>query len=248
MKSGYIENMDFKTVLKREANKINIELTNEMLEKFEIYKNLLIDWNEKINLTAITEDYEVIMKHYIDCLEITKYISKGNKIIDIGTGAGFPGIVISIFFGDDIELTLLDALNKRLIFLEEVRKKLNLKNIKIVHGRAEELAHKEGYRESYDVVVSRAVSNLSTLLEYDIAYIKVGGRCLFLKGDNVNIEINESKKAFDKLKCSIVKLYQYQYSIKEEIYHRYILDILKDEITPKIYPRNNVQIKKNPLK
>jgi 16S rRNA (guanine527-N7)-methyltransferase len=248
MKNDYIEKYGFKMVLKQEADKVGIDLTDEMLQKFEKYKDLLIEWNQKMNLTSITEDYEVIMKHYIDCLEIVKYIPDGSNIIDVGTGAGFPGIVISIYFNNKVKITLLDALNKRLIFLKEVIKELNLKNIEIVHGRAEELANKEEYRQQYDIVVSRAVSNLSTLLEYDSGYIKVGGKCLFLKGDSVNIEIDEAKKAFDILKCSVSNLYKYTYEVNNEKYHRYILEIFKNDNTPKNYPRNNGQIKKNPLK
>ena len=118
MKNDYIEKYGFKMVLKQEADKVGIDLTDEMLQKFEKYKDLLIEWNQKMNLTSITEDYEVIMKHYIDCLEIVKYIPDGSNIIDVGTGAGFPGIVISIYFNNKVKITLLDALNKRLIFLK----------------------------------------------------------------------------------------------------------------------------------
>ena len=154
--------MDFKLSLKEEAKKNGLELTDSMLDKFEIYKDLLLLWNEKINLTAITDEYEIIMKHFIDCLEIVKYIKNGENIIDVGTGAGFPGLVIAIYFEDKVNITLLDALNKRLIFLQEVIEKLHLKNIKIVHGRAEEIPRKQEYRECYDIVVSRAVANLTT--------------------------------------------------------------------------------------
>ena len=156
---------DFINILKKEAKNRNIELTDKALERFELYKNLMLEWNEKMNLTAITDEYQIIMKHFIDCLEITKYMSGNEKVIDVGTGAGFPGIVIAIYF-ENINITLLDSLNKRLIFLEEVVKNLNLKNVNIVHARAEEFAHKDEYRNKYDLVVSRAVANLSNLLEY----------------------------------------------------------------------------------
>ncbi|MDD3303321.1 MAG: 16S rRNA (guanine(527)-N(7))-methyltransferase RsmG [Clostridia bacterium] len=238
---------EFKDVLREEASKIDINLTEEMLIKFEIYKELLVEWNKKMNLTAITEDYEVIMKHFVDCLEIVKYIHEGQNIVDVGTGAGFPGIVISIYFNSRIKMTLLDAQNKRLLFLEEVIKQLKLQNIEIVQGRAEELAHKDEYRQQYDIVVSRAVANLSTLLEFDSAYIKVGGKCLFLKGENVNIEIKEAKKAFDILHCELDNQYTYTYNIKGESYDRRVLSIKKIANTPPNYPRNNGQIKKNPL-
>ena len=167
-----INELDFKNTLREEALNIDIELTNRQLENFEKYKELLVEWNEKMNLTAITTDYDVIMKHFVDCLEIVKYIEKGSKVIDVGTGAGFPGVVIAIYFENDINITLLDSLNKRLIFLEEVIKTLDLKHVNIVHARAEEYVQNELIRESYDVVVSRAVAPLNVLLEYDIPYLK----------------------------------------------------------------------------
>lgn len=237
---------DFKEVLKEEALKININLSDEMLQKFEIYKDLLIEWNEKMNLTAITEEYEIIMKHFIDCLEIVKYIDKSKNIIDVGTGAGFPGVVIAIYF-NNAKITLLDSLNKRLIFLQEVIEKLKLENVEIVHGRAEELAHLEKYREKYDVVVSRAVANLTTLLEYDIGYLKVGGIALFLKADSVDVEIENARNAMGILGCKIISVYDYSYNIHDEIFTRKVLKIKKNKITNEKYPRNFGKIKKSPL-
>lgn len=248
MKSVKNGNYDFKKVLKEEAEKIGILLTDKQLSRFEMYKQLLVEWNEKINLTAITEDYEVITKHFIDCLEIVKYIDKKSNIIDVGTGAGFPGIVIAIYFENDISITLLDSLNKRLIFLQEVVDKLQLENITITHGRAEEMAHKEEFREQYDVVVSRAVANLCVLLEYDSPYMKVNGKCLLMKGDKVESEVTESKKALDILKCKITNNYTYNYKVNEEVYNRNILEVKKINNTPNKYPRNYGKIKKNPLK
>ena len=241
------ELINFKEKLKEEAIKIGVVLTDKQLIQFENYKDLLVEWNEKVNLTAITEDYQIIMKHFIDCLEIVKYIKDGSNVIDVGTGAGFPGIVIAIYFNERINITLLDSLNKRLLFLQEVKEKLNIKNVKIVHGRAEELAHKEEYRNIYDVVVSRAVANLSVLLEYDIAYIKVNGRCLFLKSNNVENEIEEAKKAFNILNSKIENIYDYSYIIENEVYNRKILEIKKIKDTPIKYPRNYRKIKKKPL-
>ena len=124
------ENIDFKEVLYQEAKNINIELTEEQLNQFELYKEILIEWNKKMNLTAITDEYQIIMKHFVDCLEVTKYIMKNSTIIDIGTGAGFPGMVIAIYFGKDVNITLVDALRKRISFLVEVKDKLNLKDLK----------------------------------------------------------------------------------------------------------------------
>lgn len=237
---------DFINILKKEAKNRNIELTDKALERFELYKNLILEWNEKMNLTAITDEYQIIMKHFIDCLEITKYMSGNEKVIDVGTGAGFPGIVIAIYF-ENINITLLDSLNKRLIFLEEVVKNLNLKNVNIVHARAEEFAHKDEYRNKYDLVVSRAVANLSNLLEYDVGYLKLNGKLLLLKGDNVNDEINTSKNTFNVLGCKIQNIYDYEYDVNGEIFNRKVLEIKKLKNTPEKYPRNYGKMKKNPL-
>ena len=247
MKSDLNGKYGFQEVLKEEVNKMGLTLTDEQVKQFEEYKNLLVEWNEKINLTAITEDYEVIMKHFIDCLEVVKYIETGSNIIDVGTGAGFPGLVIAIYFDGKVNITLLDALNKRLLFLQDVVEKLGLKNINIVHGRAEEMAQKDEYREVYDVVVSRAVANLGVLLEYDTPYIKVNGKCLFMKGDKLQEELKDAKKAIEVLNCKVTNNYIYKYNVDDEEYTRNILEVRKYKNTPKKYPRNYGKIKKNPL-
>lgn len=239
--------INFKDTLKAEASKMNISLNDNVLNQLEIYKNLLLEWNEKINLTAITDNYEIIMKHFIDSLEIVKYIDSSKKVIDVGTGAGFPGIVIAIYFEGKLEITLLDALNKRINFLQEVINMLKLSNITLVHGRAEECAKMKEYREKYDTVVSRAVANLPVLLEYEIPYVKIDGNCLIMKGDNVDVEIEKANKAFGILNCKIINRYKYNYTVNEEMYNRVILDIKKTRETSNKYPRNNGQIKKNPL-
>lgn len=239
--------INFKESLKKEAKNIGIDLSEKQLNNFEIYKDLLIEWNEKINLTAITDEYQIIMKHFIDCLEIVKYIKEGTNIVDVGTGAGFPGLVIAIYFENKVNITLLDALNKRLLFLEEVVNKLQLPNIKLVHGRAEEMAHKEEYRNKYDLVVSRAVANLSVLLEYDIAYLKTNGTALLLKSSNLENEINEAKNSLNILNCKIQNIYEYSYMVEDELFTRKVLEIKKIKDTPIKYPRNYGKIKKNPL-
>lgn len=239
--------IDFKNILLKESEKRKISLDKKLLERFELYKNLLLKWNEKINLTAITDDFDIIMKHFVDCLEVTKYINRNSKIIDIGTGAGLPGLVISIFFDDNIKVTLVDSLNKRINFLNEVVKSLDLKNISIIHGRAEELGNKEEYREKYDYVVSRAVAPLNVLSEYDSPFLKVNGKALFLKGNRVKDEIDISKKAFEILKLKIKNIYNYNYTVNVEEYSRSIVEIIKINHTPKKYPRNYGKIKKCPL-
>ena len=244
-----LENIsDFKDTLYNEALKINIELNKNQLEKFELYKNMLVEWNKKINLTAITDDYAVIMKHFIDCLEIVKNINENKNVIDVGTGAGFPGVVIAIYFENKVKITLLDSLNKRLDFLEEVKKNLSLNNIKLVHARAEEYAHNEEYREMFDIVVSRAVAPLNILLEYDIPYIKKDGKALLLKGSNVNNEVEEAKNVFDILKCKLEYIKEYNYLYNNEQYTRNILIINKYDNCPIKYPRSYGKIKKSPLK
>ncbi|MCX8075130.1 MAG: 16S rRNA (guanine(527)-N(7))-methyltransferase RsmG [Clostridia bacterium] len=239
--------LDFKFKLKQKALENNIVLKEEMLEKFKIYKDLLIEWNEKMNLTAITDEDEVIVKHFVDCLECTKYIDERSSVADIGTGAGFPGIVISIFFEDKVRVTLIDALNKRLIFLEEVTNKLDLKNINIVHARAEELGINNKHRESYDIVVARAVASLNILLEYTTPYAKIGGKCLLMKGDNCKAEIEQSIKALKELNCKITNEYTYTLELLNENISRSIVEILKIKSTPVKYPRIYAKIKKQPL-
>ncbi|MBR2785238.1 MAG: 16S rRNA (guanine(527)-N(7))-methyltransferase RsmG [Clostridia bacterium] len=239
---------EFITTLIQECKKQNIELDESKAQALKEYKELLIEWNEKMNLTAITEDYEVIIKHFVDCLECTHLISNEKKIIDVGTGAGFPGMPLAIYY-PQIEFTLLDGLNKRLIFLEEVVNKLGLKNVKIVHARAEEAARNEEYFESFDAVVSRAVANLPVLLEYTSPYVKVNGKCIVMKGDNAKEELDLAKNAMNILKLKNIenKEYKYSYTINNEEYNRTILYIEKVGNTPNKYPRNYGQIKKKAL-
>lgn len=241
------ENIDFEKILFEEAKKNNIILDNEQINNFKTYKELLKEWNGKVNLTAITEDSQIIMKHFIDSLEVVKYINKNSTVIDVGTGAGFPGIVIAIYFKGDIKITLMDALNKRITFLEEVVKKLNLLNVEIVHARAEEFGQKKQYRESYDYAVSRAVAPLNVLLEFDIPFIKVGGKCLLLKGTKVNEEIQQSSRALENLNSKLTNIYKYNYLLDDEEYTRNIIEIIKEKETSSKYPRNYGKIKKSPL-
>ena len=239
---------EFINTLMEECKKQNIELDENKAKALKEYKDLLVEWNEKMNLTAITEDYEVIIKHFVDCLECTHLITDEKKIIDVGTGAGFPGMVLAIYY-PQIEFTLLDGLNKRLIFLEEVINKLELKNVKIVHARAEEAARNEDFFESFDAVVSRAVANLPVLLEYTSPYVKVNGKCIVMKGDNAQEELELAKNAMNILKLKNIKEkeYKYSYKINNDEYNRTILYIEKMGNTPNKYPRNYGQIKKKAL-
>ena len=165
--------MDFKNNMIDLSSKIGVNMENSQIECFFKYMNILLEWNEKINLTAITEQNDIILKHFIDSLTILKYFENNKKVIDVGTGAGFPGIPISIM-RKDLNFTLLDSLNKRILFLNEVVNTLKLDNVKNVHGRAEEFA--KNHREIYDYATSRAVANLSTLTEYLLHFVKIVGK------------------------------------------------------------------------
>lgn len=237
---------EFIQTLCKECERQNIAINEKQCVDLAEYKNMLLEWNEKMNLTAITDEYEIIVKHFVDCLECTKVIKDEKNIIDVGTGAGFPGMVLAIYYKDK-NFTLLDALNKRLIFLQEVVNKLGLKNVKIVHARAEEIARIGEYREVYDASVSRAVANLPVLLEYTSPFVKVNGTCIVMKGDSIEDEIKISANALNTLKLKIEDKYNYSYIVNNEEYNRVILNIRKNSNTPQKYPRNYGQIKKKPL-
>ncbi len=166
-----------------------VEINGEIAEKLNLYGNLLLEWNEKINLTAITEPEAVLYKHFYDCILFLKHYnpSKGASLIDVGTGAGFPGMVLKIV-RPDLEITLLDSLNKRLVFLNDVIEKLGLEKIKTVHMRAEEAGKSKAHRESYDIATARAVANLQVLLEYCTPLVKKGGMFVSMKGPSAGDE------------------------------------------------------------
>jgi 16S rRNA (guanine527-N7)-methyltransferase len=239
--------MEFDTFLKEmeeKLNILNIKADEKQIKKLYDYMNLLIEWNEKINLTAIIEYKEIITKHFIDSLTILKYVEKTDSIIDIGTGAGFPGIPLKIV-NEDLNCTLLDSLNKRLNFLNEVIEKLELKNISTIHARAEELGVKQEHRERYDIAVSRAVAPLNVLLEYISPYVKVGGKCICMKGPNIEEELNLSKNAIQKLNLKIIKIENFVLVGTDNV--RNIIVLEKTGKTKETYPRQSGKIKKTPL-
>lgn len=234
-----------KNKLKEISKQINIDLNEKQLNQFKKYMDLLLEWNEKINLTAITEEDEVILKHFIDSMTANKYIEKETSIVDVGTGAGFPGIPVSIV-RDDVKVTLVDSLNKRINFLNEVISNIELKNINTIHSRAEDFGKNKQYRESFDISVSRAVANLSVLVEYLLPLVKVGGKCICMKGSEVEEEIAEAKFAIKELGGKIESVNEF--CLPGTDIKRNIIVIKKERNTPNKYPRKSGTPSKQPLK
>jgi len=193
-----MEKKDWIQELEKKAKKMQIELSNQQLEQFYLYMNLLLEWNEKINLTAITDPKEIILKHFIDSITIAPYLKNAQSILDIGTGAGFPGIPLAILENSK-DFVLMDSLNKRIIFLQEVIQNIALTRVQAIHGRAEELGKEKEHREHYDLVTSRAVAKLNILLEYMLPFVKVGGRCICMKSQEIEEELEEAKQAIELL-------------------------------------------------
>ena len=228
------------------VSQLNIELTDTQYNQFIKYYEMLIKKNEVMNLTAITEFDEVISKHFVDSISLIKVldVTKDYEIIDIGTGAGFPGIPLKIAFSN-LKITLLDSLNKRVNFLNEVIDELGLKDITALHGRAEDYAKKGQLREKFDVCVSRAVANLSTLSEYCLPYVKVGGRFISYKSEKLTEELDAASKAINVLGGKIDKKEEFVLP-ETEIYRTFmIIDKVKE--TPNKYPRKAGTPSKEPI-
>ncbi len=227
-----------------------IELSREQYAQFIRYYELLVKWNEVMNLTAITEYDEVVVKHFADSLSLVKAIpmasgdGKGCRLIDIGTGAGFPGIPLKIAF-PELKITLLDSLNKRVGFLNTVIEELGLKGIEALHGRAEDYAKKGQLRESYDLCVSRAVANLSTLSEYCLPYVKVGGKFIAYKSEKTEEEVGGARNALDKLGGRLSECVEF--NLPDTDMYRTLVVIDKEKETPGKYPRKAGTPSKEPL-
>lgn len=236
-------NIDF---LLKGSNELGLDLKKDDIDRFIKYKELLKEWNERINITAITDDEEIDIKHFLDSLTPfkTEIFNGKKKLIDIGTGGGFPGVPLKIV-NPDLDITLLDSLNKRIIFLNEVIKELDLEGIKALHGRAEELSNKIDYRESYDICVSRAVASLDTLSEYCIPFVKVGGYFVSMKGPDVEEELKSSQNAIKLLGGKIIDTIRIQIPTSD-IIHSLII-IQKISKTPTKYPRGGGKPRKDPL-
>lgn len=216
--------------------KLNISFSDKQLDQFERYYELLLEWNKKINLTAITEYEDVVIKHFADSALVCRFFdfNKGSYLIDVGTGAGFPGIPIKIL-NPDCRIVLLDSLNKRIKFLDEVKEELGLKYTDCIHGRAEDVSRENEYRERFDFSVSRAVANLSTLSEYCIPFLKTGGKFISYKSDKSDDEIKDSGNA---LKCLNSKLTSVEeIDIPDTDIKRRIIIITSNGPVNKKYPR-----------
>lgn len=230
----------------KDLAELGIELTDRQIEKFLLYYEMLIEWNGFMNLTAITEYDEVMKKHFIDSLSLIKAydLSQERKVIDIGTGAGFPGLVLKIAF-PQLEITLLDSLNKRIQFLDAVIQNLSLTGVETVHGRAEDYAKPGKLRECFDLAVSRAVSNLSTLSEYCLPFVKQGGYFISYKSEKISEEAEAAQNAIVLLGGKIQK--QVDFTLPDSDIYRNFLLIEKISGTPKKYPRKAGLPSKEPL-
>lgn len=237
--------MQMREILSSATADYKTQLTEEKLSKFEVYYKLLKKWNEKINLTAITDAEGVAVKHFADSLSILNYcnIPQNAKVLDVGTGAGFPGVVLKIV-RPDIQLFLLDSLKKRFLFLDALLSELDL-DAEFLRGRAEEYGQDIDLRESFDLVVSRAVAQLNTLSEYCLPFVKLSGRFIAFKGSGADEEIKSSKKAFQVLGGKLRKIHTFKLPFDGG--SRSLVEIEKIQPTPGKYPRNNGRIKAKPL-
>lgn len=234
-------------LLEIKLKELNIQINEIQKNQFDTFYSMLVEWNKVMNLTGITEYEEVIEKHFVDSLSIVNIfdLSEINTVIDVGTGAGFPGIPLKIAF-PHLKITLLDSLNKRINFLDSVIDELKLDGIYTIHGRAEDFAKKDDYRERYDLCVSRAVANLSTLSEYCLPYIRVGGMFISYKSGDVDDEVLESKKAISILGGKLDNVVKFQ--LPGTDINRSFIKIEKIKNTGKKYPRKAGLPSKEPLK
>ncbi|NLK73593.1 MAG: 16S rRNA (guanine(527)-N(7))-methyltransferase RsmG [Clostridiales bacterium] len=233
-------------LLEDALHKLKIVYDNEMIDKFIEYKKMVLEWNEKINLTAIVDEKEFIIKHFIDSIMCASFpdLNKLDKVIDVGTGAGFPGIPLSIIFPDK-EFLLVDSLNKRVNFLSEVIENIGLNNVKALHGRAEDLGQNKLYREQFDLCVSRAVAKLNVLSEYCLPFVKIGGYFAAYKSKHIKDEIDESRKAIRILGGEIAE--HHEEYVDSYFSDHQIIYIKKNAATPLQFPRKAGNPTKSPL-
>lgn len=234
-------------MLRQGLKDFGIEPSDKMLNDFKVYREILVDWNQKMNLTGIEEEKEVYIKHFLDSVSavVNGYIKDGMSIIDVGTGAGFPGLPLKICL-ENTNVTLLDSLNKRINFLKEVSNTLGLTNMEFIHGRAEDFGKSEQYREQYDIATARAVAGLPILMEFCVPFVKVGGYFVCLKGPNANLELEESKAAMDVLGLEFIE--KIDVELPETDLDHNILVFKKVRNTPEKYPRKAGKPAKSPIK
>ncbi len=235
---------EFENIFKEECHKNNIGFKENVSGKLYQYMNLILEWNEKINVTAIKDEKEFIVKHFIDSLTICNFIKENERILDIGTGAGFPGIPIKIYY-PNINVTLIDSVNKKITVLRDVIEKLKLEKMEALHIRAEDLAKDLNYREKFDIVTTRAVSNLATISEYMLPFVRIDGKAICMKGPNIEQEMEDSKKAIKLLGGDVEKIHKIQIDSELE---RNIIVIKKVNKTDKKYPRGQGKPAKEPIK
>lgn len=240
------DNREYYNILDTAADNIDLSFDDKKYEQFIKYKDLLKEWNEKVNLTAIKDDEGIIKKHFIDSMKIFKFepLKNAKKVIDIGTGGGFPGIPMKII-KPDIDIVLLDSLKKRINVLEDILYKIDIKDVTAIHGRAEEFGVNPQHRQQYDAVVSRAVANLAVLSEFCIPYVKVGGYFLAMKGPAAEEEIKSSKNAISTLGGKLEEVIEVE--IEDSDLNHNLVVIKKVKSTPKQYPRKAGSITKKPL-
>lgn len=227
-----------------ELQNYQIQLNDQQMEQFNIYYSLLVEWNKKVNLTAITDKNEVYLKHFFDSISPSFFFdfNKSLSICDIGAGAGFPSIPLLITF-PRLKVTIVDSLQKRMLFLDDLLRKLNISNVNLVHGRAEDVGKKQGYRENFDVVMARAVARTNVLAEYCFPLCKISGRFIALKGQFSDDELLEAKNAIHILGGKFEKKYSFHLPIEQS--DRTILIMKKIKKTPKTYPRKaGIPVKK----
>ncbi|WP_054958295.1 16S rRNA (guanine(527)-N(7))-methyltransferase RsmG [Paenibacillus dakarensis] len=223
-----------------------ITINDKQLDQFENYFKILVEWNEKMNLTGITERDQVYMKHFYDSISLAFYVDlkKVGSLADIGSGAGFPGIPLKICF-PHIKLTIVDSLNKRINFLKHVAESIGLENVELLHGRAEEVARKHGYRDGFDLVTARAVARMAVLNEFCLPFVKVGGQFAAMKGSNPAEEIEEAARSLKELRGALHKVHSFQLPVEESDRHIVVID--KKGPTPSKYPRKAGTASRTPL-
>ncbi|GGA47321.1 16S rRNA (guanine(527)-N(7))-methyltransferase RsmG [Paenibacillus physcomitrellae] len=223
-----------------------ITLNEVQLEQFEGYYRELVSWNEKMNLTGITEREEVYIKHFYDSLSLAFYVdmNKVGSLADIGSGAGFPGLPLKLAF-PHLQLTIVDSLNKRITFLQHVADELKLEQVKLVHGRAEDIARQSGFRDSYDLVTARAVARMAVLNEFCLPFAKVGGMFAAMKGTDPSEEVKEAARSFKELKGKVKQSFQFELPVSDS--SRHIILVNKVQATPGKYPRKAGTPLKSPL-